>query len=188
MGCCIEDLRESRRSLICWPYITNITFVESCRVLQISGLEAVQVIICLLQKHSLTCIKEKKKTSHFCSKGQLNLGGQRWIWTDNTGLIWTICSCWSPRPYGAVSSSSLLIKFLSHHPLARRSGHHMCFIPSQTTLSSCFEQTNRHYTWSCLYLQSTSSQNSDLPAEKQCFRIYTKFIVSSMKQMFKLTV
>lgn len=59
----------------------------------------------------------------FCMKG---FRGQRWVLTDNAGLIWTIRSQRlrrSPRPCGPVSS--VIITFLSHPPPPLRCrGHH----------------------------------------------------------------
>lgn len=54
---------------------------------------------------------------------QLNQGGQRWVWGDTAGLIWTIRSQVVPVPEGmcgAVSSPSLVIKSVCHPPPPRR--------------------------------------------------------------------
>lgn len=71
---------------------------------------------------------------------QLNQGGQRWVWGDAAGLIWTIRSRVMLVPEGMrgpVSAPSLIIKSSSHPPPPRRRavcfpiaglGHNVCLI------------------------------------------------------------
>lgn len=84
---------------------------------------------------------------------QLNQRGQRWVWGDAAGLIWTIRSQVMPVPEGMcgpVSAPSFIIKSSSHPPPPRRRavcfpiaglGHHVCLI-SMTRRLRVLESNN----------------------------------------------